>query len=54
MQKGIAHPGSFEAIVKNMKREFPEAPIRYYTFSKVFSISRSQAKALLSGRAAHL
>ena len=36
MQKGIAHPGSLEAIVKNMKREFPKAPIRYYSFSKIF------------------
>ena len=54
MQKGIAHPGSLEAIVKNMKREFPEAPIRNYSFSKIFSISRSQAKALFSGSTAHL
>ena len=54
MQKGLAHPGSLEAIVRNMKREFPEEPIRNYSFSKIFHITRSQARLLFSRNAALL
>ena len=54
MQKGLAHPGSLAAIMRNMKREFPEEPIRYYSFSKIFGITRSQARLLFSRNAALL
>ena len=48
MQKGIHYSGSLKAIVKNIKREYREAPVRSYSFSKIFRIPRSQAKLLLN------
>ena len=48
MQKGLDYSGSLKAIIKNIKREYKQAPLRSYSFSKIFRVPRSQAKLLLS------
>ena len=48
IQKGLRYPGSLKAVVKNLKREYQQPPLRTYALSKIFKISRSQAELLLS------
>ena len=48
MRKGIYRPGSLKAILRNIKREFKKKPLESYSLSKLFGISRSNAKFILS------
>ena len=48
MQLGLAYRGSLQAILKNMKREFDETPMRHYVFGKIFKITRHEAKKVFA------
>ena len=48
MRIGLAYRGSLKAILKNMKREFKERPMRHYVFGKLFNISRHEAKKIFA------
>ena len=48
MRKGVYRSGSLKAILRNIKREFKKKPIESYSLSKLFGISRTNAKFLLS------
>ena len=41
---GVHYPGGLRAVVKNIKREYKETPLRSYVLSKIFKISRSHGK----------
>ena len=45
--RGLYHPGSLHAILKNILREYKSAPMRRYALSELLSIPRWQALILL-------
>ena len=48
MQKGLKLSGSLPAVLRRIRQQYKEDPIRFYTLSVLFKISRLQAKLILS------
>ena len=48
MGLGLAYRGSLKAIMRCMKRQYPEVHMRHYAFSKIFKITRHEAKKVFA------
>ena len=45
---GLAYRGSLQAIMRCMKRQYPEVHMRHYAFSKIFKMTRHEAKKVFA------
>ena len=48
MQLGLAYRGSLQAIMRCMKRQYPEVHMRHYAFGKIFKMTRHEAKKVFA------
>lgn len=45
--RGLSHPGSLSAVIKNVKAEYPSNEMRVYVIANLFALPRWQASILL-------